>query len=552
MSGEASFLASGFSTYSNEVLSRLHDTGKYEIAEHATYGCVNVPEDKSIRWKYYANAVRPDDQRLATYNSNPTNQFGSWRFERVSLDFQQDVCFSVRDPWMMIFENESPLRDYYHLAWMPTVDSSPQKPEWLDQFSQADGVFAYNDWGGKVLQQESGNTINYCGTASPAIDHKQFTLCKDIKKHRSDMGVQEDIFIVGTTMRNQQRKLFPDLLDTFKRFLELCEEEGNSELARKTYMYWHTSYPDIGWNFPQILKMTGLSHKILFTYMCEGCGHVFPSLFQDTKAVCPKCKQATGVFSKVQKGVSRDQLVKIYQLYDVYVQYSVCEGMGMPQIEAAACGVPVMSIDYSAMSDVVRKLNGFPLKPYRLTIKSETQAYQAIPDNECFATTLYNYLSSSASFKDKQRVLTKKGCEASYNWDETAKTWEHYFDSINLKGLQGKWDSPPRIRPILPKPDNLTNLDFIRWICVDFWGRPKKLYSYYIRDVLRNLNNGMVRTGAHVSPYTQQHFYDAIKARLIYGNSCEEARCGISPMIQEDYIDYAALKASLQKDRGQH
>ncbi len=35
--GEASFLATGFSTYWQEVIKRLHATGEFEIAEMGSY-----------------------------------------------------------------------------------------------------------------------------------------------------------------------------------------------------------------------------------------------------------------------------------------------------------------------------------------------------------------------------------------------------------------------------------------------------------------------------------------------------------------------------------
>ena len=35
---EATYLNTGYATYAREVLSRLHASGKYEIAEFASYG----------------------------------------------------------------------------------------------------------------------------------------------------------------------------------------------------------------------------------------------------------------------------------------------------------------------------------------------------------------------------------------------------------------------------------------------------------------------------------------------------------------------------------
>ena len=39
--GESHFLKSGFGTYTNELAMRLHKSGKYEIAEFASYGNPN-------------------------------------------------------------------------------------------------------------------------------------------------------------------------------------------------------------------------------------------------------------------------------------------------------------------------------------------------------------------------------------------------------------------------------------------------------------------------------------------------------------------------------
>ena len=48
--GEASFVCSGFGTYGWEVLRRLHATGKYEIAELASYGAVGDQRANKMPW----------------------------------------------------------------------------------------------------------------------------------------------------------------------------------------------------------------------------------------------------------------------------------------------------------------------------------------------------------------------------------------------------------------------------------------------------------------------------------------------------------------------
>jgi len=688
MSTEASFLASGFGTYSHEVLSRLHDTGKYELAEHATYGFTNDPRDTDIKWRYYANAVRDNDPRAGQYNSQQVNHFGAWRFERVLLDFKPDIVCSPpgeliltensnipieniqlgqkvvthrnrlqqvsqlhqrlysgilyqvfleglkkpltltpnhpvlsckdffgkigpplfrridtlhigdliisiknktkvnyiiehinvikyngpiynfevqkdnsyiiqqacvhncshRDPWMCIFENDSPFREFYHLVWMPTVDSAPQKPEWIDHFTQVDGIFTYSDWNYKVLEKESGGKIPLKGTASPAIDTKLFCPIKDKIQHRNSMDLENDTFIIGTVMRNQKRKLFPDLFQSFRMFLDKCYKEGKQELAQKTYLYCHTSYPDLGWNLPQLLKEYGLGHKVLFTYYCRSCHHVFCSLFRDGRTICPKCNNVSAYLPSVGVGISREQLVKIYQLFDLYIQYSITEGFGIPLVEAASCGIPLMAINYSAMEDIIKNTKGFPLPPYKLSLESETSALRAVSDNDNLVEQLMKYISSSDSYKEKKQKQARQGVEQHYTWDRTAKVWEDYFDSIEPTGNQGKWNEiPPRVKPVLPMPTNLSNTDFVNWIYINFLQQPHKLYSYQAREALRSLNFEFTNFNSRMQPFSQQDFYNSIKQRLEYINNCERCRCGLEQLIQEDYLDYANIKESLQE-----
>jgi len=51
--------------------------------------------------------------------------------------------------------------------------------------------------------------------------------------------------------------------------------------------------------------------------------------------------------------VSSEDLVKLYAIASVYVSTSLNEGFGMPQLEAMACGCPVISPHNSAMIEVV-------------------------------------------------------------------------------------------------------------------------------------------------------------------------------------------------------
>ena len=383
---ECSVLKTGYATYGNEVLRRMHSTGKYTLGEHAIYIHEADPRIQNLPWTVYANLPNAsDEQQMARYNSNPTNQFGDWRWEEVCCDFKPHIVMDIRDFWMMSHEYRSPYRPYYNWAIMPTVDAFPQNKEWLSTYADADAVFTYQDWSLDILDYEGGGQINTLGTASPAADRA----FKPMDKHsiKKQWGL-ENKRIIGTVMRNQRRKLYPDLFASFRIFLN---ETGRNDII----LHCHTSYPDMGWRIPDYLLRYDLTSKVTFTYKCKDCGYAFVDFFHDIIHLCPRCNNMAASFVSVQDGLNNEELAQIYNMMDLYVQYANSEGFGMPQLEAAACGVPVMAVDYSAMTDAVRKLKGQPLPLLGMAVELETGCFRAIPDNESFIQHMKNFFELS-------------------------------------------------------------------------------------------------------------------------------------------------------------
>ena len=441
--GEASYLSTGYATYTREVLKRLYATGKYEIAELGTYGKSEELQNNPIPWKFYPNVPDVNDQKaVQEYNSVNINQFGAWKFESICLDFKPDIVCDIRDFWMLEFEERSPFREFYNWTIMPTVDATPQHKQWIYTYANADGVFTYSDWAVSILEEQSGGTINCLGSAPPSAD-ASYAPVQDREAHKRSLGFESNIKIIGTVMRNQRRKLYPDLFEAFRLFLD---RSGRTDV----YLYCHTSYPDIGWDLPELMMKNGISSKCIFTYICHNCNYVFPDFFKDAISQCKKCGGFSAKLSNVRNGVTVDILSNIVNCFDLYVQYANSEGFGLPQVEAASCGVPVMSVDYSAMHSVIRKLGGVPLKLKTSYKELETGCMRAVPDNEYAAEKFDEFFNLPTAMRLKKGFDTRKAFEKHYQWDDTVKKWEQWFDSVQVKPESETWKSPPRLH----KPTN--------------------------------------------------------------------------------------------------
>ncbi len=478
---EFSQLKTGYSVYGHEVLTRLHNSGKYDIFEHACYAHRSDTRINNVPWVVYSNLPDENDQeQLNRYNSSSHNQFGEWRFEEICIDCRPHIVCDIRDFWMMSHEFRSPLRpNFYHII-MPTVDAYPQNEEWLSSYIGADGVFTYQDWSKNLLDMESAGKAKTLGAASPAADIAFQPM--DRLAIKKSVGLS-DYQIIGTVMRNQRRKLFPDLFGAFRVFLDTTKRTD-------VLLYCHTSYPDMGWDIPKLLLQYGIASKVLFTYVCKECGHVHPNFFNDAVVFCPRCKHIAAGMANVQTGVDNRVLAAIMNMFDVYVQWANSEGFGMPVIEAAACGTPVICVDYSAMSDTVRKVNGVPITPIALSMELETGCFRAIPNNDKLIDHLELFFQRmTEDTRQELRRKTRQKYLENYSWDATAAKWAASFDSMDINRSEQLWHQPPRITPIPNDyPKQTSNAQFARWLITAVLGEPQYIDSYMESRLIRDLN----------------------------------------------------------------
>lgn len=545
MCSEASFINSGFGNYTRELLTRLHNTGKYDIAEFASYGMVNDPRDRNIHWKYYANAVKDGDPRSNEYSSRGDNQFGRWRFDKVLLDFRPNVVIDIRDYWMNNYQAQSPLRPFFNWVLMPTVDSAPQQDSWIDTFLHADAVFSYSDWGAKVLQEQSNGKINYIATASPGVDLNIFTMKPNRDAIKQKYGLPPDSFVIGSVMRNQKRKLIPELLVAFRQLLDELENDGN-QLANKTYLYLHTSYPDAGWDIPELLRQNRLLNKVYFSYHCSKCQNTQSLVYSHPLKICKNCLEPGSKFTSVTNGVSDDVLSDIYNMFDIYVQYAICEGFGMPQVEAGACGVPIATVNYSAMEDVVHKLNAHPIKIKSYFKELETKAIRVYPDNNDLVKFILKFMRQSKNRQEEKRKETRKLTEKHYNWDHISKIWENFLDSESLFKAKRDWNDPPKYLPNIPEnmplpPKN--NFISTFSICANHLNNPDFFGTSLCLDLLKDGDYGFTQAGMGFVGTDIRQSHRQIQSLIDNNNQAEYIRSN-NIKFNEDFIEYSHIKSN--------
>lgn len=498
IASEASFLKTGFAKINLELLKRLHERGNIEVAELGSYAKTSDPRARELPWRFYGGIPEDADQ-FSHQRANSSHfqrvygQFGATVFEQVCLDFKPDAVFCDTDQWMSsAWQLHSPYREYFKYILCPTIDGLPQRLPWLDDYARADVLMTYSRFGQRALQEQSPS-LRVFDVLAPGVNTDIFSPM-DKEQAREKLGISSDSKIILSVMRNQKRKLFPDLIESFSAFIKHCIENGNKELADKSYLYLHTSNIDVGYDIQHFMMKEGVGHKILLSYLCRNCGHFEASFYKKDIAACPRCHKLAMFMPNTGYGISDKQLALLYNASDVYVQMSTCEGLSMTPIEARSCGIPAFCTDYSATSDQAHEPGGFPINVdswfYEPVI--ETEQRRAMPSQKHLVSQLYWFFGLT---DQKRSEIGKAGREyvcKNYSFDRSADILEKAVQSLEFPDHSLTWMNPIRKQAPMRQdlPPNLTNSEFVDWCIKNILGQNKWLTTYWRDDIITSLSNG--------------------------------------------------------------
>lgn len=492
--GESSFLHTGYGTFANECLRRLHALDEFDITELGAFVPPNDVRIWDVPWRFRAVMPDPaDESATRRFESALLNKFGMERFEEVCLEIEPDVVFSYRDYFMDEFLFRSPFRALVNLAHMPAIDSDHPHEQWVASYAEADAIFGYTDWGLDVLEKQSRGRIRRQCATPPGADLQTFFPVGDRDAFRQSIGLPRGARVTGFVSRNQARKLFPDLIEAYGLFYHTLPA-GEKE---RHYLYLHTSYPDLnGWDLPRCVTESGIGSRVLFTYVCGACGESYPSPFADAVAVCRACGGRSALLPDPDRGVSRQVLARVYNCMDVHVHVATCEGLGMTSVEAAACGVPVLGVDFSATGEVVRKTGGWPIAVARHFWEASTGRRLALPDMNHAMQQLRRFYALPAALRAQMQYRARKGVEEHFNYEKTVSRLAAYFRSVPQRRREETWAGPPRAHtPNFDIPDGLSDAEWVRWCFAHVLGRPDLADSYPALRMMRDLAWGATTGG---------------------------------------------------------
>lgn len=239
-----------------------------------------------------------------------------------------------------------------------------------------------------------------CPFAYHGVDHANWQQYpKDVRKELRAKLAQElgdpsfnDCFLLMYVARNADRKMWPRLFEAIKVAREMAPEFDFR-------LYGHTkrfnNFKDEGYILDALVSQIGLP---------------------DNTVMFPQAHVDIGGFP-FESPVDSDapSMVKFYNMCDLYVHPSGVEGCGLPILEAAKCGVPVLTTKYAAGWEYA--------EPFAMPIEVQTYWYhrsgmkQALIDVEDCARKIV-MMAKNPALRIQHGNMGMKRCN--YQWSQLA------------------------------------------------------------------------------------------------------------------------------------
>lgn len=337
---------------------------------------------------------------------------------------QADILLSLFDAWAFDMQV---IRMTRWVPWFP-VDHDPIQPDVLEKVRYAFARIVYSRFAEQQLIERELD----CHYVPHAINAKDFApIPPDVREiGKEKIGIPKDVFVVGMVAANKgypSRKAFEQNIAAFKM---LADKHKDVLLFLQTWS---------GEGGP-----SGRDCVDLVAY----CRSIGLQLGRNVMF----CDQMVNVTS----GFPDAYMVALYNAMDVLLSVSRGEGFGIPILEAQACGTPVITGDWTSMSELT--FSGWALGKDEAVLDPTWQkSNQYLPH----VGAIYERLEMAYRFRgDEEMKKRARRCAEEFDIVKvTEQYWKPTIDAIaarveTIKKLKTQVSTPvmtPAAKPLTVK-----------------------------------------------------------------------------------------------------
>jgi glycosyltransferase involved in cell wall biosynthesis len=314
---ETPFTPSGYGNQTERITSGLAEKG-FEMA--------------LLGWQFVGNklVIPPNNRQLF---SGDGHGFGAGTTPFVIKEFEPDGVICLGDWWMNSFVHLIPREhDYWTSHWLP-IDGIPfgNHTKWSDTFNSANLIVNMSNFGHRQFQEgieqakDDNKAVTLENTFIPhGIDTQAYSRASEseIAEEKEFLEIDPEAMVIGVVARNQPRKNYPRLIETFTSWVR------DKELTEKdVVLYLHCAPQDsAGWNLDFLIKGYDMEKNIVLNPLLK-----VPSF-----------------------GIAPERMKNFYSMMDAKLLPTAGEGFGIPSAEALACETPLAITNFTNSAEFMQ------------------------------------------------------------------------------------------------------------------------------------------------------------------------------------------------------
>lgn len=268
------------------------------------------------------------------------------------------------------------------------VEADPLCLPWAMVMMQMDKAFIISNFGTeeakKLNVQQAEHIVIGVDTEAwkvPTIKEKQAL--------RKSYGIDEKTFVVLTVADNHERKNLSRSMQIFSGF--------HKEIPNSKYILVTRENAFVGWRLRDLAQGLGFNK----------------------------------VFDVYERGISQPELWNLYAIADTFLLTSKAEGLGMPLLEALACGIPCLATNCTGMAELLGDGRGLLIDhehqdhPELTYIDPFGNGHRYFADLNDGTNKLLSLVGDNSEMKKKARKYAK-----SRSWNKTINQVEQAILSV--------------------------------------------------------------------------------------------------------------------------
>jgi len=383
---------SAYSKIGLELCNRLTEAG-HKVA-HIPTGFANHMGIQSLD-----NGVRIYESGYSPFSEDVV--------EEDYRHFKADMLITLKETWCFNLLPEFPINYVPHCI----IDHEPLSPLISYGLGTTYRNIAITRFGQRMLKN-AGFSSTYiphgtdCNIFKPIPEHK--------KECRKLWFLDEDSFVIGIVARNQARKMIPRMLRGFKRFKEL------NPTIKTQLMLWTNVRPPAQ---PEDTPMGVADVSVDLLPEMRELGIIPDVVFPDARLIKHGIPDWSGDDYK-----SGWDMVKLYGAMDMLFNCTGGEGFSQTQVEAQACGIPVLCTDYAGGSEQVGA--GLTVRADDYVILNTPGTRYALCDTEKMAEALTKIYNA-----DREKLAKKaRSFAMRYDWNGIVEQyWKPFLEECALE-----------------------------------------------------------------------------------------------------------------------